>query len=173
MTDTGQEEDLFTDQRPLERRDDVLVYTTEPLADDLEVTGPITLTLYAATSTPDTDFVATLVDVQPDGLARPIVWGVQRGRYLASLSRPAALVPRRVYEWIIDLWATANVFLKGHRIRLEVSSSFFPFFGRNHNTGHPVASDAEFALAEQTIHHSMRYPSRLLLPVVGDAVDRA
>ena len=166
LSDTTPEDHLYADRRTIERRDDVLVYSTEPLAEDVEVTGPVTATLFASTSAPDTDIVATLVDVSADGFAKPLTWGIARGRYLAGVEKPALLEPNRVYEWTIDLWATSHVFLEGHRIRLDVTSSFFPFFGRNHNTGHDVATDVAFALAEQTIHHSSERPSHVLLPLV-------
>lgn len=158
---------LWMDQRPKERRDDVLVYTTAPLVSDLEVIGHVRASLYAATSAPDTDFVATLVDVHPDGLAVPLTWGITRGRYLTGHSDPQLLDPGRIYEWAIDLWALAHVFRAGHHIRVEVTSSFFPFFGRNHNTGHPTATDTDFALAEQSLHHSEGHPSHIVLPVMA------
>jgi putative CocE/NonD family hydrolase len=109
-----------------------------------------------------------LLDVLPDGFAKPLTWGIARGRYLASLSEPHLLEPHRVYEWQIDLWATANTFRKQHRIRVDVSSSFFPFFGRNHNTGNPTSEDTDFRTADQVIHHCHRYPSHILLPIVPD-----
>ncbi len=93
-------------------------------------------------------------------------WGIARGRYLAGFSTPQLLEPNRIYEWTIDLWATSNVFKKNHRIRVDISSSLFPFFGRNHNTGKPVADDIDFIIAEQTIHKSIRYPSKVVLPIV-------
>lgn len=167
ITETGDDENLYSDQRAMERRDDVLVYTTEPLTEEVEVTGPISVKLFAATSARDTDFTAMLIDVQPDGYAKPVVWGIARGRYLSSFTDPQLLEPNRVYEWTINLWATSNVFKQGHRIRLDISSSFFPFFGRNHNTGNPPASDIEFVIAEQTIHHSSHYSSHILLPIVA------
>lgn len=163
----GLEDEMFKDRRPIERRDDVLVYSTEPLADDLEVTGPIAVKLFASTSARDTDFMATLIDVHPDGYAKPLAFGIARGRYLAGFSDPRLLKPGQVYEWAIDLWATSNVFLRGHSIRLDVTSSFFPFFGRNHNTGNPTASDVEFNIAEQTLHHCARWPSHVVLQVVA------
>lgn len=162
----GDDEALYSDQRPIERRDDVLVYTTDPLTQDTEVTGPITLKLFASTSARDTDFTVMLLDVQPDGYSKPLAWGIARGRYLASFANPQLLDADRVYEWHIDLWATSNVFKKDHRIRVDVSSSFFPFFGRNHNTGNPVAEDVEFVLAQQTLHHSSHYPSHIILPII-------
>lgn len=162
----GVEEGLWADRRPIERRDDVLVYTTEPLAADTEITGPINVTLFAGTSAPDTDFVAVLLDVHPDGLAQPIAIGIARGLYLSGYVSPRRLEPGRVYAWHIDLWAASHVFLVGHRIRVDLSSSFFPFFGRNHNTGHAIADDVDFQLAEQTVLHAPEAPSHIMLPIV-------
>ena len=154
------------DQRPIETRPDVLVYSTPPMEQDTEVTGPISVTLYASTSARDTDFTAKLVDVEPCGYARNLTDGVIRARYRTP-RRPAAFVnPGDVYEYAIDLWATANVFKKGHRIRLEISSSNFPRFDRNMNTGEPIGSDSAFLPALQTIHHSAAHPSHITLPIV-------
>jgi len=154
------------DQREVERRTDVLVYSTEPLAEDLEVTGPITLTLYAASSALDTDFTAKLVDVGPCGFARNLTDGIIRARFRESCSHEKMLVPGEVECFTIDLWSTSNVFKAGHRIRLEVSSSNFPRFDRNPNTGHPLFADAEVRPAMQTVMHSRGYPSHLTLPIV-------
>ncbi|MGO9057565.1 MAG: CocE/NonD family hydrolase, partial [Candidatus Binataceae bacterium] len=133
---------------------------------DLELTGPLTLKLYAASSAPDTDFTAKLVDVRPDGYAQNIADGIIRARYRDSLRYPTPIKPGKVYEYTIDLWATSHVFKAGHRIRLEVSSSNFPHFDRNPNTGHAIGVDAELRSAEQTIFHDHRYPSHLILPVI-------
>jgi putative CocE/NonD family hydrolase len=154
------------DQRPLEARADVLVYTSAPLERDLEVTGPVRVHLFAASSAADTDFVARLVDVHPDGYARNLTDGIVRARYRVP-DRPAPIEPDRAYEFVIDLWATSNVFLKGHRIRLDVTSSSFPRWDRNPNTGHPFAADAELAVAHQVVFHEARRPSRVVLPVVS------
>ncbi len=154
------------DQRPTEARSDVLVYSTPPLEQDTEATGPVTVTLYASTSARDTDFTAKLVDVEPNGYARNLVDGIIRARY-RSPRQPASLVqPGDVYEYTIDLWATSNVFKKGHQIRLEISSSNFPRFDRNTNTGEPIGSDGAFVSALQTILHTSEYPSRVTLPIV-------
>ena len=166
ISEAGNDESLFSDQRPIERRDDVLVYTSDVLGEDTEVTGPISLTLFASSSALDTDLTAMLLDVQPDGYSKPLTWGIARGRYLKSYSDPSLLEPGQVNEWTIDLWATSNVFRAGHRIRLDVSSSFFPFFGRNHNTGNPAAIDVEFEVAHQELRHSAAHPSHLILPVI-------
>ncbi len=154
------------DQTAIESRSDVLVYSTQPLSEDLEVTGPITLTLYASSSAPDTDFTAKLVDVEPDGYARNLTDGIIRARYRESRSDARLLKPGEVYEYTIDLGATCNVFKARHRIRLEISSSNFPRFDRNPNTGHDLFADAETRPALQTVMHRAGYASHLTLPVI-------
>jgi hypothetical protein len=155
------------DQREVEARPDVLVYSTPPLDSDLEVTGPVTLDLFAKSSAVDTDFTAKLVDVWPNGFAEDLTEGILRGRFREStLGKPKLLVPGRIYELKIDLWSTSNVFLKGHRIRLEVSSSNFPRFDRNLNTGENAADSASFVKATNTVVHDTKRPSALILPVV-------
>ena len=154
------------DQRPVEMRNDVLCYTSSPLEADLEVTGPIKLVLYAATEAPDTDWTGKLVDVAPDGYAKNLCDGILRARYRNSFTDPQMLEPNKVYQFEIDLGVTGNVFLKGHCIRLEISSSNFPRFDRNPNTGHPFGSDAELHPAQQTIYHTSAHPSHILLPVI-------
>jgi putative CocE/NonD family hydrolase len=156
------------DQRPLEGRADVLSYTTEPLQEELEVTGPLSLTLHAATSAEDADWVAKLCDVEPDGFSRILAEGVLRARFREGLQRECAVEPGRPYEYAIDLKATSNVFLPGHRIRLLVTSSSFPRFDRNAGTGAPPGDGREEDLrtAEQTIFHDGERASHLLLPVI-------
>jgi len=154
------------DQRPVEARPDVLVYTSAPLERDLEVTGPVTVTLWAVSSAPDTDFVARLVDVHPDGFARNLTDGILRARYRHSLAAPELLEAGRAYEFTIDLWATSNLFKAGHRIRLDITSSNFPRWDRNLNTGHQIGTDAEVQSATQTILHDREHPSCVLLPVI-------
>jgi putative CocE/NonD family hydrolase len=154
------------DQRKVEERRDVLVYTSEPMKEPLEVTGPVRVKLFAATSAADTDFTAKLVDVCPDGTAWNLADGIVRARWRESDTEPRPVEPGKVLEYAIDLWITSNVFLEGHRIRLEVSSSNFPRFDRNPNTGKPFAADGGISVAEQTVHHDGRYPSRLILPVI-------
>ncbi len=154
------------DQRSVEARQDVLVYSTPPLAQDTEVTGPITLDLYAHSSAVDTDFTGKLVDVGPDGFARNLTEGILRARFRDSQSEPTLITPGKVYEYKIDLWATGNVFLKGHRIRLEVSSSNFPRFDRNLNTGKSGAESSDYVKATNVILHDAEHPSALVLPVV-------
>ena len=154
------------DQRPIEARQDVLVYTTAPLAADVEVTGPVEAKLFASSSAPDTDFTAHLVDVYPDGKAMIMCEGVLRARYRDSIERPALMEPDTVYEFRVEMGVTSNVFKRGHAIRLDISSSNFPRIDRNPNTGHPFGQDAELQVAEQAVHHTTRYPSRLVLPLI-------
>lgn len=154
------------DQRKVEERNDVLVYTGEPLAGDLEVTGPISMRLHAASSAPDTDFVAKLVDVRPDGYAQNIAEGVIRARFRESLTNPAPITPGRAYEYAIDLWSTSHVFRTGHRLRVEVTSSNFPRWDRNANTGNDLLTDSELKTAKQSVFHSAQHPSHLVLPVI-------
>jgi len=154
------------DRRPMQQRQDVLVYTSAPMTAPLEVTGPVRLVLWAASSAPDTDFTAALSDVQPDGTARALTDGIVRARYRASRTQPSLLAPGQPYEFTIEVGATSNVFLPGHRLRLEVSSSNFPRWDRNPNTGKPFATDGATAVARQTVFHDAARPSRLVLPVV-------
>jgi len=154
------------DQTDIEQRDDVLVYTSEPLAQDLEVTGPISMRLHAASSARDTDFVAKLVDVRNTGFAQNIAEGVIRARFRDSAAAPTLITPGSVYDYAIDLWSTSHVFKAGHRLRLEISSSNFPRYDRNPNTGNDPFSDRELRTARQSVFHSERYPSHLVLPVI-------
>ncbi len=154
------------DQSNVEHRADVLVYSTPPLAEELEVTGPIKLTLYASSSAPDTDFTAKLVDVSECGFARNLTDGIIRARIRESQSQPKLMTPGKVYEFNIDMCSTSNLFKVGHRIRLEVSSSNFPRFDRNPNTGHEQFADAETRPALQTVLHERAYPSYLTLPII-------
>jgi hypothetical protein len=155
------------DQQEVEKRADVLVYSTGPLDADLEVTGPVSLDLFASSSAVDTDFTAKLVDVWPNGFAQNLTEGILRARYRESTSAAKPIVPGKIYEYKIDMWSTSNVFLKGHRIRLEVSSSNFPRFDRNLNTGKTAAESSDFVKATNTILHDVAHPSALVLPVVG------
>ena len=153
------------DQQSVEWRPDVLVYTTPPLEEDIEVVGPVKMALYAASTARDTDFTAKLVDVHPNGTAINVAQGIIRARSRDSWEEPTPLEPGRTYEYTIDLWSTANRFLKGHRIRVEVSSSNFPQFDRNPNTGNPFGLDAETQKATQTIFHDRELPSHIVLPI--------
>ena len=154
------------DQGPVEDRRDVLVYTSDPLERDLEITGPIQVRLFAASSAPDTDFTAKLVDVRPDGYAQNLQDGIIRARYRTSVAQPSFIQPGQVHEYAIDLWATSHVVKAGHRLRVDVSSSNFPRFDRNPNTGAPLGQDSRLEAARQTVHHSAEYPSHILLPVI-------
>jgi uncharacterized protein len=154
------------DQRPIERRPDVLVYSTPPLATDIEVTGAIKVVLYASSSAPDTDFTGKLVDVFPNGEARNLTDGILRARYRESLEKPKLMQPGEVYRMTIDAGVTSNVFRAGHRIRLEISSSNFPRFDRNPNTGTLVADEIHMRPAVQQVYHDRERHSYLLLPVV-------
>ena len=154
------------DQQLVEQREDVLVYSTPPLQREVEVTGPIIVTIWAASSAKDTDFTAKLVDVCEDGCARNLTDGIIRARYRESMSRPSLLEQGKAYCYTIDLWATSNVFQQGHQIRLEISSSNFPRFDRNPNTGNTVAADAELRPALQTVLHTSQHPSCVTLSII-------
>ncbi|MEO2048704.1 MAG: CocE/NonD family hydrolase [Pirellulales bacterium] len=154
------------DRCTVQQRADVLVFTTEPLAVDTEITGPMELKLHAASSAVDTDFTATLSDVYPDGKAIHIGEGIRRASFRESLENPTPIEPGKVYEYTISLWSTSMVFKAGHRILLEVSSSNFPRYARNLNTGLPLGTSGEIEKAHQVIYHDARYPSHLVLPVI-------
>ena len=154
------------DQTPVERRSDVLVYTSPVLREDLEVTGPVRVVLYVATSVNDTDFTAKLVDLQPDGKPLLICDGIQRLRYRLSLEKPVFVKRNAAYQINIDAGVTSYVFEPGHRIRLEISSSNFPRFDRNLNSVRPNADETRIAKAHQTVFHEKGYPSAIILPVI-------
>jgi putative CocE/NonD family hydrolase len=154
------------DQRSVEQRKDVPTYSTPPLARDLEVIGPVTVELYVSTTARDTDFTAKLVDVFPDGTARNLTDGILRLRYRTSLDRAALATPGQVYRITVDAGVTGNVFEKGHRIRLEISSSNFPRFDRNPNTGTAIATETHPIKATESIYHDKQHPSRLVLMVM-------
>jgi putative CocE/NonD family hydrolase len=153
-------------QSEIEKRDDVLVFSSLSLEQDIEVTGPVRLDFFASSSAVDTDFTAKLVDVFPDGSAINITEGILRARYRDSPEYPAPLVPGKVYPLSIDLWSTSNLFRAGHQIRLEISSSNFPRFDRNLNTGDSAANSSEMVRATNTILHDRAHPSALVLPIV-------
>ncbi len=188
------------DRREVEKRGDVLLYTTAPLEQDFEVTGPVAATIWAASSAVDTDFTAALVDVYPDGKAIILTDGVCRARFrngwrsgpsrsmTGRLSgrraelvegpgpydalydpafKPELMTPGTPYEFHIDMWATSNVFKRGHRIRLEITSSNFPRYDRNLNTGGRVGFETAGRVAHQTVFHDAERPSRVTLPVVS------
>lgn len=154
------------DQSPNESRTDVLVYSTPPLTRDVEVTGFITAELYAATSAADTDFTAMIVDVDEKGYARYLGDGIIRARYRNSTAKVEMIEPGKVYKYTLDLWATSNVFKAGHRIRVYVSSSNFPRFSRNLNTGEKTFGSTRMVKAKQTIYHDAEHPSAIVLPVI-------
>ena len=153
------------DQTNVELRKDVLVFTSPVLNKDLEVTGPVKVILYAASSATDTDWTGKLVDVYPDGRAMNLCDGIIRAR-LRNRRKAELIEPGKVYKYQINLWPTSNVFLKGHRIRVDISSSNFPRFDRNPNTGHKLGADTEMRTARQTVYHTSEYPSHILLPVI-------
>jgi putative CocE/NonD family hydrolase len=163
----GADADGPRDRRAIQRRDDVLVYTSQELDRNVEVTGRILMKLYAATSAPDTDFTAILNDVGPDGYSQILGDGITRARYRETFTRQQLLTPGQVYEYTIDLMSVSHVFQKGHRIQVEISSSNFPNYDRNPNTGHPLGEDAEIQKATQTIYHNEHYSSHIILPIVS------
>lgn len=154
------------DRRDVEKRDDVLVYTSVPLDSALEITGPLKARLYVASSARDTDFTVTLVDVFPDGTANPIQDGILRMSYRASEVAPQPIVPGEIYEIEIDLWATSYVVAAGHCLRVEISSSAFDRYDRNPNTGEAFGTAAKSQTATQTVFHDAVRPSHLILPVI-------
>ncbi len=156
------------DQRCVEAREDVLCYSTPILEMPLEVTGPIELVLYVSSSAYDTDFTGKLVDVYPNGRAEILTDGILRVRYRESFSKPKLMEPGHIYELHLDLCATSNVFMAGHRIRLEVSSSNFPHFNRNTNTGGTIETEMErdFVQAVNHVYHDKTHHSHLILPII-------
>ena len=153
------------DQRDVELRNDVLVYSTAPLKNALEVTGPLKAVLYVSSSAKDTDFTVKLVDVYPNGTAFNVQEAILRARYREGYDKEVFMEQNGVYKLTIDLHDTSNLFAAGHRIRLEVSSSNFPRFVRNLNTGGNNYDENQWIVAENTVHHSEQYPSHLVLPV--------
>lgn len=154
------------DQQQMEARNDILVYSTEPLAEGVEVTGTIGITLYVSSDARDTDFTVKLVDVHPDGRAYNLDETIQRVRYREGYDRQVFMQPGEVYELRLSPLSTSNWFAPGHRIRIEVSSSNFPRFERNLNTGGRTWDETEGVVARNTVHHSRQYPSRIELPIV-------
>ncbi|AFW01446.1 peptidase [Gluconobacter oxydans] len=164
------------DQSAIEQRPDILIYTSPVLQKTVNVTGPITVSLFASTDAKDTDFTAKLVDVALDGRAINLNNGIIRASYRNSLSNPTPIVPGQVYEYQIKVWPTSNLFKTGHKIRLEISSSDYPQFAPNPNTGEPLGTAATSVIAHQTIWHDRTHPSSVTLPVLpaaiaGDAAD--
>ena len=157
---------------PLRSRPDVLVFETSPLSEDVEVTGPISVVVYASSNRTDTDFTAKLVDVYPPSADWPggfdlnLTDAIVRGRYRARRDHAELLTPGKVYQFTIDPFPTANVFKKGHRIRVDISSSNFPRFDANPNTGEPLGKNRRSVTADNTVYHSAEYPSHIVLPIV-------
>jgi putative CocE/NonD family hydrolase len=154
------------DQRALDGRRDVMVYQTAPLAEPVEVTGPVVTKLWASSSAPDTDFIVKLMDVWPDGFVQELCHGIVRARYRESFEAPTLIEPDRVYQYTIRVNPTSNQFKAGHRIRLDVTSSDFPNFDRNHNTGGDDYREATLRSARQRIFHDAVHPSHLILPII-------
>jgi uncharacterized protein len=154
------------DYRPVERRDDVLVYTSEPVAEDTEVCGPVRARLFAESSARDTDFTALLADVWPNGFAERLADGIVRARFREGMDKPSLIEAGRVYGYDIDLWNTCQTFLKGHRVRVQISSSAFPKYDRNPNTGEALGKTVRMETAAQKIYHDAAHPSHVVLPVV-------
>ncbi len=160
------------DYRPVERRDDVLVYTSLPFTEAVQVCGPLRVKLYAASSARDTDWTAKILDVHPDGYAQRLNDGIVRARFRRSLEKEVWLKSGEVSEYEIDCWATCIGLKPGHRLRLEISSSAFPKFDANLNTGGPIGKEEHGVVAEQTVHHSRRWPSHIIVPVVPIGTDK-
>ena len=153
-----------SDQRPVSDRNDILVYQTQPLTERIEVTGNPVVELHASSSAPDTDFFARLIDVAPDGMARYVSSGLVRARYRDGMDNPSLIMPGETNRYTIRMSATSNAFLPGHRIRLDITSSDFPNYDRNHNTAADQNADAQLVIANQTIHHGGTSASLIRLP---------
>ncbi len=154
------------DYAAVQQRDDVLVYVTAPLENEVAVVGPVRVVLYAASSARDTDFTALWFDAHPNGFRQRLCDGIVRARYRDGMENPSLIAPREIYRYEIDLWYIAHVFQKGHRIGLQIASAAFPKYARNLNTGGALANETEMRQAEQTIYHDAEHPSALLLPVL-------
>jgi putative CocE/NonD family hydrolase len=157
------------DQSRLNGRADVLTFQTEPLPEPLEVTGPISVRLWVSSSAVDTDFTAKLMDVYPHGYAMLLVDSIRRMRFRNGYEREEPMTPGELYEVEIPLPPISNLFVPGHRIRLDVSSSSFPRFDVNPNTGEPLGRHSRTLIADNTVYLDGKHPSRLTLPVVKDA----
>ncbi len=154
------------DRSALLERDDVLVFETEALEEDLEITGDISLELFASSSAIDTDFTAAIVDVYPDGYSLLIQEGILRASHRNKSESLSHINPNEIYQFNIDLWSTSYVIPAGHKLRLEISSSNFPRFARNLNNGKPFGMSSDIVIADQKVYFGEKYPSRLLLPVI-------
>jgi uncharacterized protein len=156
------------DYAAVQQRGDVLVYVTAPLEQDTEVIGPIRAELYASSSAKDTDFTAMLFDVHPTGFRQRLSDSIVRARYREGMEHASLIEPNKIYKYEIDVWYTAQVFFKGHRIGLQIASAAFPKYARNLNTGGDLATDTQMLQAPQTIYHDAEHPSALILPVTKD-----
>ena len=154
------------DRSHIQLRPDVLTFTTDVLTEDLEITGPISATVWASSDAIDTDFTATLTDLEPEGKAIALCEGIVRARFRDGTENPQMIIPGKIYKFEIDMWNTSNSFNKGHRIRIEISSSNFPRYNRNLNSGNPIASDTDITIANQTVYHGSKYPSHINLPLI-------
>lgn len=154
------------DQRQVEERPDVLVFSSAPLKHDLEITGWVRARIFASTSATDTDFTAKLVDVSPNGDAMNLTDGIIRARFRNGRGPGQPIAAGEVIEYDVDMWATSNVFRSGHRIRLEISSSNFPRFDRNPNTGGEISSECRMIPALQTVYHDAERPSHLAVTII-------
>jgi putative CocE/NonD family hydrolase len=150
----------------IESRHDVLVYTTVPLADGLEITGPVKAIIYVSSSAKDTDFIVKLLDVTPDGSAYNIVQGAFRARYREGFHKKVWMKPDEVYKIEVDLHVTSYYYAPGHQIRIDISSSDFPNYERNLNTGGNNFDETKWVVAVNKVHHSKQFPSHVLLPVI-------
>lgn len=154
------------DQEPLDGREDVLRFVSEPFTEATEITGPISAEIFAASDARDTDFMAKLIVVKPGGMAFNLVDGVIRARYRNGFEDEELLEPGEVYKYTLDMWATSYLLEPGDRIRIDITSSNYPRLARNLNTGAPFAKTAEMQVARQTLHLNRRYPSKVVLPIV-------
>ena len=154
------------EQSAIENRSDVLCYTTCKLTEDVEITRPLEIHVFAGTSVIDTDFTAKFLDVSPDGRSYNLVDGIKRAHGLKSSSQPEFITPGEVYEYIIIMGPTSHLFSKGHRMRIDISSSNFPMYDRNMNSGNPIGEDTIGISAKQTVYHAAKYASYIDLPVI-------
>jgi putative CocE/NonD family hydrolase len=154
------------DQTPLDARADIVRFTSDVLKEPVTIAGPVTMDLHATTDGKDTDWMVKLVDVHPDGKAYPMAEGILRARFREGLDKPSLLTPGQAYRYSVDMVGTAIVFQPGHRIRVDITSSNFPQFDRNLNTGDPLGKGTQPRVAQQTIHHSASRPSAIVLPIV-------
>jgi putative CocE/NonD family hydrolase len=154
------------DYRPVERRDDVLVYTGPVVEEPLEICGPLRVKLYASSSARDTDWTAKILDVHPGGYAQRLNDGIVRARFRRSIEKEDLLTPGQTEEYDIDCWSTCVRLDRGHRLRVEISSSAFPKFDRNLNTGGPIGKEAKGMTADQVVYHDRIRPSYVLIPIV-------